>query len=44
VCISCPIGMHLYRDNCIFDLPGCLQYEGGFDCSKCRQQYLLSAG
>ena len=34
-CVSCPDGLHLYRNNCIYDLPNCLEYQGGFDCALC---------
>ena len=26
LCEKCPPGMHLYRHNCIFDLPNCIEY------------------
>lgn len=31
-CSSCPNGMHLFRDNCLIDIPHCLIYSNGFDC------------
>lgn len=43
VCVECPIGMHLYRSNCILDLPGCLSHSDGFDCSQCKFGYLLDS-
>ena len=44
VCVKCPSGMHLYRHNCLFDLPGCSEYLLGFDCHLCKQEYALKDG
>lgn len=41
LCTKCPEGMHLYRHNCIFDLPNCIEYNQGFDCQKCKTGYRL---
>lgn len=40
-CLVCPKGTHLYRDNCIFDIPSCLSYSEGFSCEKCAEGYSL---
>jgi hypothetical protein len=44
LCLKCPKGMHLYRGNCLFDLPNCLEYAQGFDCQRCKGSYTLSGG
>ena len=44
VCAECPVGMHLYRGNCLYDVSGCAHYENGFDCGECRPGYLLNSG
>jgi hypothetical protein len=31
-CLSCPANTHLYRGNCLINLPYCTQYNNGFDC------------
>lgn len=31
--------MHLYRSNCIFDIPNCKSYSEGFDCASCEKGY-----
>lgn len=31
--------MHLYRENCIFDLPNCISYENGFHCKECSNGF-----
>lgn len=41
LCTRCPSGMHLYRNNCIYNLPGCQTYSNGFDCQICSASYRL---
>lgn len=40
-CVACPDNMHLYRGNCIYNLPFCKSYSNGFDCSECNDGYKL---
>lgn len=42
-CLSCPEGMHLYRNNCIFDVKGCKLYSDGFTCSECQLGLILDS-
>lgn len=40
-CLECPEGMHLFRDNCIFDVKNCEIYKDGFDCERCKESFVL---
>lgn len=31
-CLTCPINTHLYRGNCLINVPNCQKYSNGFDC------------
>lgn len=42
-CISCPTGTHLYRGNCIIDIPNCQTYKDGFDCQSCLSGFALNS-
>lgn len=41
-CISCPDGMHIYRANCIFNLPHCNKHDG-FICTACETGFELDS-
>jgi hypothetical protein len=41
-CISCSLGTHLYRGNCIIDIDFCDSYKDGFDCGACKPGYQLN--
>lgn len=36
LCLTCPPGTHKFRDNCILDVPDCLEHANGFDCLRCK--------
>jgi hypothetical protein len=42
ICLSCPNGTHIYRGNCIIDVPNCQIYKDGFDCQTCLTGYNLN--
>ncbi len=35
------LGTHIYRGMCFNDIPNCLTYDNGFDCSSCKSGYDL---
>jgi len=41
-CVACPTGMHVYEGNCLYDVVGCKEYEGGFVCRSCINGYTLN--
>ena len=43
LCGACPLDMHLYQGNCLLNIPNCIEYQNGFECSLCNNGYRLDA-
>lgn len=37
----CPLGTHLWKGSCIYDIDKCHEYDNGADCRRCDQGYKL---
>jgi hypothetical protein len=35
-CVKCPLRTHLYQNECYLDVPGCIEYMNGTQCTKCN--------